>query len=241
MNVIDYTQVVAFEARLYAADEPANFYLQTADGREHLVSQFEWYDALGVATRRGRVVPCGEGRFRVAGDQWPVVSEEARPRPATVEAAVAEMVARGKESQPGLGKRLDAAGALVLEGRVLLADERSARIGPYAITPEACTCADFRHRGGWCKHRLAVRMARHLARHGFAIPAAQAAGPAPQIRAKDLALIASGQVMDEALRRDRAYAASTHGARTAALRMLGNGAGSVPAELARRAGMAKDE
>ena len=180
-------------------------------------------------------VPSAELRATNEGGGRPTAI---RPRPGTVEEAVGEMAALGKANKPGLAGRLDSAAGLVLEGRVLLVDERSARIGPYEITSEACTCGDFRHRGGWCKHRLAARMARHLVGNGFELPLPRVeAATTPQVSAKNLALIASGKVIDEAMRERAAYAQSTHGARTAALRMLGNGAKSLPAGLAHRAGV----
>jgi len=61
--------------------------------------------------------------------------------------------------------------------------------------------------------------------------------PAPQISAANRALIASGAVVDKVQRQERAYRESTHGARAAALRLMANGAKSLPADLARQAGI----
>lgn len=187
---------------------------------------------LPVHQRAGR-------KFIITGDApapQPQPQPLPQPRPETVEAAVAEIVARGKEAKPALAMRLDAAGELVLNGRVLLEGDE-ARIGPYIMTTDTCTCADFQHRGGWCKHRLAVRMARHLVANGFTLPQPPAPVKCPQISARNLALIASGAVIDQAIRERVAYSQSVHGARTAALRMLANGANTIPADLAQRAGM----
>lgn len=188
---------------------------------------------------------------RRAGRLYIIVGELAEPRPqqpatqrpATVEAAVDEMLAQGKASKPALASRLDSAAALVLGGKVAL-DGDEAKVSVYRVTTDCCECADFQHRGGWCKHRLAVRMARHLAASGFAVPT-EATAPRPmaangtgrQISAENLALIASGRVVDNEQRSRLAYHNSEHGAHTAALRMLGNGARSLPADLARRAGI----
>ncbi len=49
-----------------------------------------------------------------------ITNAEKRPRPESVEAAVGEMVAMGKASKPSLAGRLEAAGELVLAGRVVL-------------------------------------------------------------------------------------------------------------------------
>lgn len=190
-----------------------------------------------------------------AGRHYIVVDDVHQPRPqstrpATVEAAVAEMVALGKTNKPELVDRLNAAASLVLSGNVTLTDTTTAAIGPYRVTTGdpttgdptgGCTCADFTYRGGWCKHRLAVRMARHLVANDFALPTSRITSRTPQISAVNQALIDSGRVIDDAIRERRAYARSVHGARTAALRMLGNGAHSLPADLARQAGIVNRE
>ena len=195
-------------------------------------------DALKAAG--ARLVQSVEGWSRVCR----VTSEEAssavaRPRPGTLPEALAEMVAKGSAAKPGLAKRLESAAGLVGDGLVALVDDAEARIGPYHITAEACTCPDFTHRGGWCKHRLAARMARHLCANGFTLPQRAEPEKCPLIRRGDLALIASGQVIDESRRREMAYRESGHGARDRAMRMLGNGAVTLPAELARRAGVGR--
>jgi len=236
--------------------------VKSADGQEHEVAHQE-ANALAMALRAAgaRLVESVDGLGRVARVVWPVrqitnyelriTNEEAgetpvsqppavRPRPASIEEALAEMVAQGTQKRPGLGKRLDAAASLVGDGLVALVDETEARVGPYRITAEGCTCGDFRHRGGWCKHRLAVRMARHLVGYGFALPQRVEPERCPQISTKNLALIGSGRVVDEVARAERAYRESGHGARDRAMRMLGNGAVTLPAELARRAGIVPD-
>ena len=170
-----------------------------------------------------------------------VPTGETAPRPATLDEALAEMVARGKAARPALDGRLAAAAGLVRMGRVELADAAAARIGPYTIGEESCTCGDFRHRGGWCKHRLAVRMARHLAASGFALPVAEETPAGPQISAANRRLIESGAVVDAERKSRQAYLRSSEAARHWALTAMSNGAGTLPAEIARRAGIAKSE
>ncbi len=209
--------------------------VKSADGQEHEVLHQE-ANALAVALRAAgaRLVESVEGAGRVARVVWPV---KVRPRPGTVEEAIEQMVAKGSAAKPGLAKRLESAAGLVGDGLVALVDDAEARIGPYHITAEGCTCPDFTHRGGWCKHRLAARMARHLCANGFTLPQRAEPEKCPPIRRGDLAKIASGQVIDEARRRELAYRESGHGARDRAMRMLGNGAGSLPAKLAWQAGV----
>jgi hypothetical protein len=59
---------------------------------------------------------------------------------------------------------MEKAAALVEGGAVRLMGLETAVVGEYSITSESCTCKDFEYRApdGWCKHRLAVRMARAL-------------------------------------------------------------------------------
>ena len=99
---------------------------------------------------------------------------------------------------------------------------------PYTITAETCACRDFEYRGGWCKHRLAVRMARHLTAHGFALPTPQPAAPAPQISARNRALIAGGTVIDRAQRERDAFRRSGYGAEQRAINAAANGR-TIPA------------
>lgn len=209
-------------------------YLEHDDGRPRLLAKFgdEMYPVRRRANRNYIVV-----------DHAP--QKAASPRPETVEAAVAEMVARGKARRPALAKRLDSAEALVLGGKVALNGD-TAKGGVYRVTADSCNCGDFIHRGGWCKHRLAVRMARHLAAHGFEVPTEETApwpmvveGAGRQISRANMALIASGEVVDAARRRELAYRESGQAARDRALRMLANGAKTLPADLARRAGVGR--
>lgn len=199
-------------------------------GRPRLLAKFG-DRFLPVSQRAGR-------RYIVVGDAAAPQPQPARP--ATVEAAVAEMVALGKANKPELAERLLAAASLVRAGNVTLTDEAAAAVGPYQVTAGGCTCADFKYRGGWCKHRLSVRMARHLVANGYDLPVFRITPRMPQISAANQALINSGKVIDDAGRERRAYARSDHGARTAALRALGNGARSLPADLARRVGIGPD-
>lgn len=216
--------------------------VKSADGVEREVPSREALGLLAALRAAGaRLDESVEGMgrvVRVTSDVRRATNGEKKARPATVEAAVEEMVALGKASKPELAGRLDSAAGLVLDGRVALVDGRTARVGPYRVEAGGCTCADFLYRGDWCKHRLAARMARHLVANGFELPLPRVeATTTPQVSAKNLALIASGKVIDDAIRERAAYSRSAHGARTAALRMLGNGAKTLPADLAMRAGV----
>lgn len=207
-----------------------------------------------VAKFGDRFFPVTEGRdgsmYIVVGDRQPVVGDRQPqrsatcPRPLSVAAAVDEMVGKGKASKPALAGRLDSAAALVLGGKVTLEGEK-ATVGVYRVTADFCGCNDFQYRGGWCKHRLAVRIARHLATNGFEVPT-EATAPrpiatvvTPLVSPENMALIASGRVIDDSLRAQAAYRNSEHGAQTAALRMMANGSKTLPADLARRAGAAR--
>jgi hypothetical protein len=248
-TVIDPLSIVKLTTRPVHVDHRIDlnrYFAHTADGREVELPLGAWralFKAI-LANPLRRLVRTRVGLELVAeGDEllvrWldgEITNEEKRPRPATVEAAVAEMAAMGKESKPELAGRMDSAAELVLLGRVTLADGGKAQVGPYRVAAGRCTCADYKYRGDWCKHRLAARMARHLAANGFELPR-PATTTTPQISAENLTLIARGQVIDNALRERAAYAQSSHGARDRALRMLGNGAKTLPADLARRAGV----
>lgn len=218
-------EIIALRAVLYAADEPANHYIDYADGRAALVSCLQYYEAMEAIRANGRALR------RVDDDTLQVVVV-ACPTPATLEEALAEMVAKGAASKPALTGRLESAAQLVLDGLVLLEDD-TARVGPYAITADACTCADFTHRGGWCKHRLAVRMARHLAAHGFELPAPKTAASAPQISARNRALIAGGEVIDRAQRENEAFRRSGYGAERRAIQAAANGRSIAAADWLR--------
>lgn len=202
-----------------------------ADGRTVALDGGEAVALLAAMKAAGvRLIEMVEGWSRVARRADAVV-----PRPATIEEALSQMVARGSAATPALAGRLASAAGLVLEGRVLL-DGDVARIGPYRIDAESCTCADFRHRGGWCKHRLAVRMGRHLVAHGFELPEAAEPEPRPIVTEKNRRLIESGAVIDAAQRAQAGYAQSGEAARRAALLAMSQGR-SLPADVARRAGI----
>ncbi len=208
-----------------------------ADGRAIALDGGEMASLLAALRAAGvRLVETVEGWSRVARR-----ADAPAPRPATVAQALAEMTARGKAARPGLAGRLESAAQLVVGGRVDLVDEVGAKVGPYRVSAEGCTCADFTHRGGWCKHRLAVRMARHLAAHGFTLPAAVEEAARPIVREKDRRLIESGAVVDAAQRERAGYARSGEAARQWALQAMSQGAGSLPADVARRAGIARGE
>jgi len=215
------TEIIALRSILYAADEPANHYIDYADGRAALVSCREFYEAMeAIRADAGR-------ELRRVDDDTLQVAAVACPLPATLDEALAEMAAKGKAARPALAGRLDSAAQLVRDGLVLLEGD-TARIGPYTITAETCACRDFEYRGGWCKHRLAVRMARHLTAHGFALPAPQPAAPAPQISARNRALIAGGTVIDRAQRERDAFRRSGYGAEQRAINAAANGR-TIPA------------
>lgn len=200
-----------------------------------------------VAKFGDRFFPVTEGRdgsmYIVVGDRQPRRPATC-PRPLSVAAAVDEMVGKGKASKPALAGRLDSAAALVLGGKVTLEGEK-ATVGVYRVTADFCGCNDFQYRGGWCKHRLAVRIARHLAANRFEVPTETTAPRpiatvvTPLVSPENMALIASGRVIDDSLRAQAAYRNSEHGAQTAALRMMANGSKTLPADLARRAGAAR--
>jgi hypothetical protein len=211
-----------------------------ADGRIAALDGGELLSLLAALRAAGaRMVHSVEGWSRVcrvSSDELRATSEERAPRPATVEEAVAQMVARGKASMPKLAGRLESAARLVLDGRVAL-DGEAAHVGPYTIAADTCTCADFRHRGGWCKHRLAVRMARHLVANGFELPVA-VEEPRPIVTPANRRLIESGAVIDAAQRAQAGYARSGEAARQWALTAMSRGERLLPAEIARRAGIA---
>lgn len=75
-----------------------------------------------------------------------------------------DLADKGAAAKPELAERMTKAAALVEAGAVHITGQQTAVVNDYTITPDACTCKDFEHRapGGWCKHRLAVRMARAL-------------------------------------------------------------------------------
>lgn len=203
-----------------------------ADGRAVALDGGETVALLAALRSAGvRLVETVEGWSRVARRAEAMV-----PRPATVEEALDQMVARGKASTPKLAGRLESAARLVRDGRVVLDGEVS-HVGPYTISSDTCTCPDFTHRGGWCKHRLAVRMGRHLVANGFALPVAEETGPRPIVSPANWRLIESGAVIDAAQREQAGYAASGEAARRAALLAMSQGR-SLPAEVARRAGIA---
>ena len=205
---------------------------ELADGRVVALDGNGLASLLAALRSAGvRLVESVEGWSRVARR-----ADVPGPRPATVEEAVGQMVARGTEATPALAGRLESAAGLVLAGRVAL-DGEAGRIGPYAISSDACACADFRHRGGWCKHRLAVRMARHLVGNGFELPQAAEAALQPIVSAANRRLIESGAVLDRAQREMDGYARSGEAARRTALLAMSQGR-SLPADVARRAGIA---
>lgn len=205
-----------------------------ADGRVVALDGGETVSLLTALRSAGvRLVESVEGWSRVARR-----ADVPARRPGTVEEAVGEMVARGTAARPALAGRLESAAGLVLEGRVVL-DGEAARLGPYTITADACTCADFRHRGGWCKHRLAVRMGRHLAANGFELPQAVEEEARPIVTPANRRLIESGAVIDAAQRAQAGYARSGEAARQWALTAMSRGAKSLPADVAQRAGIAR--
>lgn len=110
-------------------------------------------EALQVAGRApaANVIDMGDGRWQY------VVDAEQRTE--------AEKLAEaGAARKPELAERMTKAAALVDAGAVRLTGQQTAVVNDYTVTAGTCTCKDFEHRapGGWCKHRLAVRMARAL-------------------------------------------------------------------------------
>lgn len=247
-NVVDPLSVVKLITKPEQVDHRIDlnrYFAQTVDGQEVELPLPTWralFKALLENPLRQLVRTRVGIELAARGDEilirWLDPAVEDAKRPVTIESAVAQIVAMGKDAKPDLAKRLDSAAELVLLGRVAVVDGKSAKVSVYNVTAESCECPDFIHRGGWCKHRLAVRMARHLVTNGYSLPLPHDEPvTVSQISAKDLALIASGKVIDNAIRERVAYSKSNHGARTAALRMMANGAKTLPADLALRAGI----
>lgn len=209
------------------------------DGGQVVIDGSEFVAVVDALQAAGVLVQSVEGWSRVARRAGAVAAPVGpMPRPATIDEALGQMVARGKEHQPKLDSRLDLAAELVRDGRVVL-DSDSAQVGPYRISATSCTCADHQHRGGWCKHRLAVRMARHLVAHGFELPDPKPQPATQQISPAARALINSGAVIDAANAANAAYRRSREAARQYALTAMSQGQTTLPADVARRAGIAK--
>lgn len=219
--------------------------IETADGVVHHPGRHEFFSlkrSLMAAGARMRHLNLGLDMYCRGTEvavSWPapatIDEEEKEPRPSAVEEAIEQMVLKGKTARPALAGRLDSAAALVLTGKVVL-DDDAAKVSVYRVTADSCTCGDFRHRGGWCKHRLALRMARHLAANGFELPAdativdrRSSSEVTPQVSAANLALIASGRVIDAERRSRAAFYNSGEGARQRIISAAANGAKSFPA------------
>ena len=225
----------------------ARYELQTADGTitplDHARHTALWRSLLAAGARLrhlnlGLEMRCRGVEVAViwpeppAHEEDPPAGHDAPPapaRPQSIDEAIEQMAAKGKAARPALTGRLDSAAQLVHDGRVTLTDDATAQIGPYRISADACTCRDFTFRGGWCKHRLAVRMARHLTANGFRLPQAAEPEACPQVSAKDRALIASGRVIDDEQRSRHAFHNSSEGARQRLISAAAHGAKSFPA------------
>lgn len=71
---------------------------------------------------------------------------------------------KGAAAKPELAQRMHKAAELVHHGHVAILSDGTAWVKQYEIKNGRCTCKDFEFRApdGWCKHRLAVRMANSL-------------------------------------------------------------------------------
>lgn len=85
-----------------------------------------------------------------------------------------DLADKGAAAVPELLSRMQKAADLVAAGEVMIhagnAYDVTGTVGTYSITADSCTCADFTYRGGWCKHRLAVRMAQALEQEPVEVP-----------------------------------------------------------------------
>lgn len=133
------------------------------DGRTEIYAV--WADAIGqfaaIHDTDGQpvIVPEGVAAPHLTPDQLAAALTPPR-HPAY------DLADKGTAAKPELAERMVKAAALVEAGGVRLTGPETAVVNEYTVTAAACDCKDFEHRapGGWCKHRLAVRMARALGR-----------------------------------------------------------------------------
>jgi hypothetical protein len=106
--------------------------------------------------RPGAYLRDGEHTYQVRGNGNHMQLYLVQSSPCTLAQA-------GTEARPDLAARMEKAAALVAAGAVKLNGAIS-HVNDYEVSPDSCTCKDFEYRApdGWCKHRLAVRMAKAL-------------------------------------------------------------------------------
>lgn len=107
----------------------------------------------------------------------------------------------------------------------------------HSITPASCTCRDFEYRGGWCKHRLAVRMAQALNQPLAEIPHNSIA--AIKYRKEMAALERERKVEQAHFERRREwqrYFQTGQSARRYARAAVYHGAGTIRADIAEQTG-----
>lgn len=176
-----------------------------------------WRDEIGsftvihAADGRPDTTPDGVGRVpTLSADQM----AQAITPPAPQRETAVSLAQRGAEARPDLAERMHKAADLVEAGAVLLLENGDARVTGsrvYRVDAESCTCPDFQHRApdGWCKHRLAVRMARALGQQP-----ATAETLAQQAREQKLARRAAAQAEGRQMDRGfRQWCATPDGAR----------------------------
>lgn len=142
----------------------------------------------------------------------------------------------GTAAVPELESRMNKAADLVAAGDVQVHDTNeygaTGTVNGYSIKPNSCTCPDFTHRGGWCKHRLAVRMAKSLEQTAVDVPASSDVVVMARKEARENAVI---QKVAAEVRKDqrswRNYCDSSYGKRRYALKAYANGAGTASAEV----------
>lgn len=149
--------------------------------------------------------------------------------------AAYELAERGAAAKPELAGRMEKAAELVAGGKVKIHDPNPLNvigtIEGYSIYADRCTCADSRYRGVWCKHRLAVRMARALGQEPEAVSYTSEAAVRERERAEQQRI---AREVREFNHRDkeswRAYCNSRYGSQRYTIMAVANGATTLPPE-----------
>lgn len=176
----------------------------------------------------GRLTP--EGIGNTSGSYWTL----------TVPSTAQALAGKGAASRPDLAERMEKAADLVDSGSVKLLSDEQAAVGDYLIDASSCTCKDFEFRApdGWCKHRLAVRMARATGQAIEGKSDAEKEAAARDRVAADKAATAK-RVYDGRRKLDQEWKQARRdgdGARRWMLsHMAHNGNAPIPAEIYRRA------
>lgn len=144
-----------------------------------------------------------------------------------------ELAEKGAASRPDLAERMTKAADLVAGGQVSLTSEVNAIANGHVVTASSCDCKDFEFRapGGWCKHRLAVRMARSLNQPLFTdeVEVAKRA----ERRKLELEEMAKRETQADKAHRQWLFN-SAEGARRYTLKAMANGAGTVKQSVGER-------